>query len=71
MSSLALHSQAPLPGPETTVPMLAGQAINLHANVLGFDNGFVLAGIIVLLSLPLAMLLRKGQVADRTRPAGR
>lgn len=62
MKSFALHSRAPLPSPGTLVPMVAERAVALHVNVLGFNNGFVLA------SLPLAMLLRRGEVAGDERP---
>lgn len=32
--------------------------ISLKANVLGFENGFVIAGIIVLASIPLLLMLK-------------
>ena len=43
--------------------------IMLHANVLGFDNGFVLSGIILLAAIPLCFLL-KDTVINKTEISG-
>ncbi len=43
--------------PRSKIAFVAGHAFARRAQVLGFDNGFVLAGVIVLLGIPLALLL--------------
>jgi MFS transporter, DHA2 family, multidrug resistance protein len=44
--------------PEIKAAFAAGQGIMKRAQVLGFNNGFVIAGIIVLLGLPFALALK-------------
>jgi len=39
--------------------------ISLKANVLGFENGFVIAGIIVLASIPLSLMLKNQKPKKR------
>jgi len=39
--------------------------IYLKANVLGFENGFVIAGIIVLASIPLSLMLKNQKPKKR------
>jgi hypothetical protein len=50
-------------------PLLAAQAIQHRASVLGFDNGFVLAGAILLAGLPLCLLLQRTAGREGRRPA--
>lgn len=40
------------------IGFVASQAIGRRAAVLGFENGFVLAGIILLMAIPLCFLLQ-------------
>lgn len=48
---------------------LSGQAIMHRAQVLGFQNGFVIAGLIVLAGIPLCLLLKHSHVTEDA-PAG-
>jgi hypothetical protein len=44
--------------PQVKSAFAATMGITRRAQVLGFDNGFVLAGLIVLAGIPLALLLK-------------
>ncbi len=59
-ASLTLHAShgATLAGASKAL-LIAAQAALRRASVLGFDNGFVLAGLILLAGAPLALLLRR------------
>lgn len=59
ISTLAAQGHQPLSSLAALGPMLASQMISLKATVLGFENGFVIGGFIVLAGVPLALLLRK------------
>lgn len=58
-ASLVFHHDPGLvANPQSKVVFTASEAISRHAQVLGFDNGFMLAGLIVLAGVPLAFLLK-------------
>ena len=52
------HEAAMVANPEGKVVFAASQGIARRAEVLGFENGFVLAGIILLAAIPLCLLLQ-------------
>jgi hypothetical protein len=52
------HEAAMVANPEGKVVFAASQGIARRAEVLGFENGFVLAGIILLAAVPLCLLLQ-------------
>lgn len=57
--SMIVHYEPGLvANPKAKVMFVAGQAFSRHAQVLGYDNAFMLAGLIVLLGVPLALLLK-------------
>jgi len=47
-----------LPSHSIKTAFAASQSIFLRAQVLGFDNGFVFAGLIVLMAIPLCLMLK-------------
>lgn len=51
------HEPGLVANPLTKIMYLAGQAFARRAKVMGFDNGFMLAGLIMMLGVPLALLL--------------
>jgi DHA2 family multidrug resistance protein len=55
--------------PTRSAALLAAHEIHVRASVLGFDTGFVVAGLILLAGLPLCLLLRP--TAGRSRSPGR
>jgi EmrB/QacA subfamily drug resistance transporter len=52
------HEAAMVANPESRIVFAASQGIARRAAVLGFENGFVLAGIILLSAIPLCFLLQ-------------
>jgi hypothetical protein len=44
--------------PQSRVVFAASEGISRRAQVLGFENGFVLAGLILLAAIPLCLLLQ-------------
>jgi hypothetical protein len=44
--------------PQARIVFAASQGIARKAQVLGFENGFVLGGLIVLAAIPLCLLLK-------------
>ena len=58
-SALVMHDvHGILPTHRVKTAFAASQSIFNHAEVLGFDNGFVFAGVIVLLAIPLCLMLK-------------
>jgi DHA2 family multidrug resistance protein len=55
------HAQGVLPSPQLKAAYGGAEAILRHAQVLGFNNGFVLAGLILLAAIPLCLLLQPSQ----------
>jgi DHA2 family multidrug resistance protein len=55
------HAQGILPSPQLKAAYGGAQALLRHAQVLGFNNGFVLAGLILLAAIPLCLLLQPSQ----------
>jgi len=55
-----------LPTPQLKVAFAAGRSILRRAQVMGFENGFVLAGIVMLTGIPLCLLLTPS--AHHVRP---
>ncbi len=51
------HSPGILPTPQLKAAFAAGRGIMRQAQVLGFDNGFVFAGIVLLCGIPVCLLL--------------
>ena len=47
---------------DTKTALVASQSVLHKATVLGFDNGFVVAGLVILLGVPLCIFLRKPPV---------
>jgi DHA2 family multidrug resistance protein len=58
--------------PGNKIAFAAVQSIALRAQVLGFDNGFVLAGVILLGSIPLCLLLKPAahHLPENEKPGG-
>ncbi len=52
------HEPGIVANPRNKVAFAAAQAIGRRAQVLGFDNGFVLGGLIVIAAIPLCLLLK-------------
>jgi len=52
------HEPGIVANPRNKVSFAAAQAIGRRAQVLGFDNGFVLGGLIVIAAIPLCLLLK-------------
>lgn len=52
------HEPGLVANPRTKIMFLAGRTFSRHAQIMGFDNGFVLAAFITLLGVPLALLLK-------------
>jgi DHA2 family multidrug resistance protein len=52
------HEAAMVANPESKIVFAATQGIIRRAMVLGFENGFVLAGLILLAGIPLCLLLK-------------
>ena len=52
------HEPGLVANPQTRIAVVAAQGIARRAQVLGFDNGFVLAGLILLAGIPLCLLLK-------------
>jgi DHA2 family multidrug resistance protein len=58
-TGLIFHHEAGLvANPQNKVVFAASEAIGRRAQVLGFENGFVLAGAILLAGIPLCLLLK-------------
>jgi EmrB/QacA subfamily drug resistance transporter len=55
--------------PQARVAFAAGAGIARKAEVLGFENGFVFAGLILLAAIPLCLLLKPS--AHHARPGGK
>ncbi len=59
---------------QTKASFVAAQTIMHRAQVLGFEHGFVIAGVIILAALPLSLMLkptaRQGRPRRATVPAG-
>jgi DHA2 family multidrug resistance protein len=53
------QSHGILATPEVKTALLAGESILQRAQVLGFDNAFVFAGLILLAALPLCLFLKR------------
>jgi DHA2 family multidrug resistance protein len=55
-----MHSHAPAiaTGNSETILAITGKMIARQASILGFDNGFMIAGFIVLASIPLSIMLK-------------
>jgi len=51
------HEPGLVANPQNKIAFAAAEAIGRRAQVLGFDNGFVLAGLILLSAIPLCLLL--------------
>jgi len=58
MPMIFRHEAGLVANPQTKVAYVAATAIAKRAQVLGYDNAFMLAGFIVLLGVPLALLLK-------------
>jgi MFS transporter, DHA2 family, multidrug resistance protein len=58
MNLVFRHEAGLVANPQIKIAYVAAQAIGRRAQVLGFDNGFVLAGIILLAGIPLCLLLK-------------
>jgi DHA2 family multidrug resistance protein len=58
MHMVVRHEPGMVANPQNKVAFAAAQAISRRAQVLGFDNGFVLAGLILLAAIPLCLLLK-------------
>jgi hypothetical protein len=57
--SLIFHHEAGLvANPQNKIIFAAIQGISRRAMVLGFENGFVLAGLILLAAIPLCLFLQ-------------
>jgi DHA2 family multidrug resistance protein len=52
------HEPGLVANPQNKIVFAAAQGIGRRAQVLGFDNGFVLAGLILLAGIPLCLLLK-------------
>jgi EmrB/QacA subfamily drug resistance transporter len=52
------HAQGIQPTPQIKAAFGGSQTVLRHAQVLGFDNGFVLAGVIILAAIPICLLLK-------------
>jgi DHA2 family multidrug resistance protein len=52
------HEPGLVANPQNKTVFAAAQGIGRRAQVLGFDNGFVLAGLILLAGIPLCLLLK-------------
>jgi DHA2 family multidrug resistance protein len=52
------HEPGLVANPQNKIAFAAAQAIARRGQVLGFENGFVLAGLIVLAGIPMALLLK-------------
>ncbi len=52
------HEPGLVANPRTKILFIASRVFGRHAQVMGFDNGFMVAGLIVLLGVPLALLLK-------------
>lgn len=57
------------PSGSRAAALFAAQTIRQRANVLGFANGFVIAGVILLLGLPLCLLLQPARGGPQARRA--
>ena len=66
------HEPGLVANPHSKVVFAATQAVGRHAQVLGFDNGFVLGGLVVLAAIPLCLLLRPSahHLEDEDRAGG-
>jgi DHA2 family multidrug resistance protein len=58
MEMVFRHEPGMVANPHNKIAFATAQAIGRRAQVLGFDNGFVLAGAILLGALPLCLLLK-------------
>jgi len=64
MDALAInerHAVGMMVTPEIKAAYLAAHELSRHAQTLGYDNGFVFLGVVMLLGLPLALLLKPGK----------
>jgi DHA2 family multidrug resistance protein len=52
------HEASMVANPQSRVVFAASEGISRRAQVLGFENGFVLAGLILLAAIPLCLLLQ-------------
>jgi DHA2 family multidrug resistance protein len=58
MGLIFRHEPGLVANPQNKIAFAAAQGIARRAQVLGFDNGFVLAGLILLSAIPLCLLLQ-------------
>jgi DHA2 family multidrug resistance protein len=58
MSLVFRHEPGLVANPQARIAFVAARGIARRAQVLGFENGFVLAGLILLAGIPLCLLLK-------------
>ena len=72
MPMVARHEPGLVANPQSKVVFAAAQGIARRAQVLGFDNGFVLAGFILLGAIPLCLILKPAahHIREEEKAAG-
>ncbi len=58
-AALAMQTHQSLASLSSLGSMIADRIISINATVLGFENGFVIGGFIVIAGIPLALMLKK------------